>query len=110
MKSTAVWALIMLNAALLVSFVWRILPENQTMAQRAVAPSRAGDYLLIPTEVNGVSTGILVVLDQTNAQLSAVTFDESNNTVEMMSKVDLRSIFQPAGAPPARNPARRGGN
>lgn len=98
MKSTVVWTLIALNVALLASFVWRLLPENTAQAQRAAVTTR-GDYLLIPAEFNGVSSGIIVILDQANAQISAATYNESNNTVEMMPKIDLRAVFTPGGAP-----------
>lgn len=107
MKSTAVWALIVLNAVLLGSFVWRLLPENAAIAQRAPAvPATRGDYLIVPANFNGVSSGILVIVDQANAQLSAATFDEANNTVEMMAKIDLRTIFTGQAAP--TRGARRG--
>ena len=108
MKSTTVWGLIILNVVLLAAFVWRLVPENSAIAQRAGGVAPRGDYLVIPTEVNGLSSGILVVLDQTNGQLSAVVYDESNNNVEMMPKVDLRQVFGgPAQVAPQRG-ARRG--
>lgn len=105
MKSTATWALIVLNAVLLAAFVWRLMPENTAQAQRAAGAAR-GDYLVIPAEFNGVSSGILVILDQTNGQLSAATYNESNNVVEMMPKIDLKQVFTGA-AIPARG-GRRG--
>src|SRR5262245_33518702 len=103
MKSTAFWALIVLNTVLLGSFVMRLVPENTAMAQRAGVPApgaRGGDYLIIPANFNGVSSGLLVIVDQTNAQLSAATFDEANRTVEMMPKVDLRTVFGGGAATP----------
>lgn len=107
MKSTAVWALIALNAVLLGSFVCRLLPENTAIAQRAAVPQR-GDYLIIPANFNGVSSGILVIVDQTNSQLSAATFDEGNNKVEMMPKIDLKQVFSSGPVTPANRGARRG--
>ena len=106
MKSTVLWSLIVLNAVLLTSFVWRLMPENRAMGQRApmVAPlvPRTGDYLMLPTEVNGAPSGVVVILDQTNALLSAMSYDETNQKIETMSKVDLRTVFQPAMPAPAR--------
>jgi hypothetical protein len=103
MKSTVFWALIVLNAVLLVSFVWRVMPENTAVAQQrgAVTPTRSSDYLIIPAEISGGSNGVLVVLDQTNAQLSAAGWDDSNRRTDFMGKVDLRRAFQ-GGAAPAR--------
>jgi hypothetical protein len=107
MKSTATWALIVLNVVLLVAFVWRFIPENAAHAQqRAGAAPTRGDYLVVPAEFNGISSGILVILDQTNAQLSAATYNEAGNTVEMMPKIDLKQVFT-GGAAPARG-GRRG--
>jgi hypothetical protein len=101
MKSTVLWALIILNAALLVSFVWRVMPENAAVAQQrgAAAPARAGDYLIIPAEISGGSNGVLVVLDQTNGQLSAAAWDDANRRPDFMGKVDLRRAMQGAAAP-----------
>ena len=114
MKSTVFWALIVLNAALLLSFVWRIMPDNAAHAQQrgAATPARAGDYLVINAEVSGGSNGILVILDQANAQLSAVGYDDSNHKVEPMGKIDLRQALQGGAggtvAPRGRAGARTG--
>ena len=99
MKSTAIWTLAVLNVALLLSFLWRVMPTNSAIAQQAVR--RPGDYLLIPATVSGASTGIVVAVDQTNGLLSAVTFDESTGKTESMQKLDLKQIFQ-------QTPASRG--
>jgi len=103
MKSTALWALIILNAVLLASFVWRLVPEQTAVAQQAVR--RTADYIMIPAEVNGASQGILIVVDQTNSLLSAKSYDESNHQFANMAKIDLRRIFGGAGG---ATPARRG--
>jgi hypothetical protein len=108
MKSTALWALIILNAVLLISFVSRLTPGNTALAQRAPAGApgvaRPGDYIMIPANVTGANAGIIVVVDQTAGQLSAFSFDDANRTLSMMQKIDLRRVFQ-GGA----TPARRGG-
>lgn len=106
MKSTALWALIVLNAALLISFAWRLFPDNTAHAQQAAAVRRAGDYLLIPIEVSGATTGIVVVVDQTTAQLGAMSFEDSTGRLENMEKVDLRRVFQGTPAPAPRGGAR----
>jgi hypothetical protein len=107
MKSNALWALIALNAVLLASFVWRVLPDNSAVAQQAGAARRVGDYLVLPAQVNGSSSGIVIVLDQTNGQLSALSFDESTNRFDSMPKIDLKRVFSaPVQAP--RGGARPG--
>ena len=50
--------------------------------------------------VNGSSSGIVVVLDQTDGQLSALSFDEAMNRFDSMPKIDLRRVFNsPAACP-----------
>jgi len=59
---------------------------------------------MIPANVTGSSNGIVVVVDQANSQLSAVSYDDSNRNFSTMSKIDLQTVFsqqqQPA-TPPA---------
>jgi hypothetical protein len=102
MKSTILWGLILLNAALLISLASRLTHSSAAIAQQAPT-RRPGDYLMIPANVSGASTGIIVVVDQANSQLSAVSYDESNRNFSTMSKIDLAAIFrqqqQPAPAP-----------
>ena len=100
MKSTALWALIVLNAVLLSSFIWRLVPDNKAFAQQP-AVRRASDYLMLPAVLNGAASGIVVALDQTNSQLSAFSYDESSRKIVFMTKVDLRRAFQGAPAVPA---------
>jgi hypothetical protein len=106
-SSTALWALILLNAALLLSFVWRLMPENAAMAQRATVPPRPGDYIMVPANVTGANAGIIVVVDQTNAQLSAFSYDDANKQLSMMQKVDLRQVFSGQATPGARRGGAR---
>lgn len=107
MKSTVLWALVAINAILLASFIHRLVPDNMAMAQQAAAVRRTGDYLLVPIRVNGSSSGIVVALDQTNSQLSALAFNESSGRVEPMPKIDLKRIFS-AAAPVAPRAGRAG--
>ena len=91
MKSTVLWALVALNVVLLVSFLGRVFHESSAVAQ--VAKNRPGDYLLIPAEINGTTNGIVVVLDQTDTSLSAISYDDANNRFESMPKIDLAHVF-----------------
>jgi hypothetical protein len=101
MKSTVLWALIALNAVLLLSFVARIARQSAAVAQPLPA-RRPGDYLMIPATVNGAANGIVVVVDEANNLLGAVSYDDSNNRFDIMPKIDLFPIFHPAPAPAPR--------
>ncbi|HMB95697.1 MAG TPA: hypothetical protein VKK61_06625 [Tepidisphaeraceae bacterium] len=104
MKSTVIWALVLLNAVLLGSFVERLTRQNSALAQPVPNNRRPGDYLMIPADVNGSSNGIIVVVDQANGQLSAVSYDDSNRRFDTMTKIDLMSLFHPPAPPPAQRP------
>jgi hypothetical protein len=103
MKSTVFWTLIVVNVVLLLSFIGRVMHENSAMAQNA--RTRPGDYLMIPAEIQGSTNGIVVVLDQTDGTLSAISYDDSNNRFDMMPKMDLAKVLNAASAPV---PAPRG--
>src|SRR5690242_9338452 len=107
-KSTVFWTLLVLNLALLLSFVGRIMHQSTAMAQNAAAArTRPGDYLMIPAEIQGSTNGIVVVLDQTEGVLSAVSYDDSNNRFDAMPKIDLARVFGPAPAPAGNPPKPR---
>ncbi len=95
MKSTVLWALVLLNAILLVTFLGRVTRDNAALAQPARATSaRPGDYLMVPADVVGASNGIVVIVDQTNGQLSAMSYDENSRRLVNMAKIDLAQVFQ----------------
>ncbi len=97
MKTTAIWALVILNAMLLASLVWNRLPSNVAEAQ---APRRPGDYLMIPVDFQGARTGVVVVLDSTNGDLAAIATDDQNarNTrMSGMRPIKLTDLFDRAG-------------
>jgi hypothetical protein len=101
MKSAALWALIVLNAVLLLSFVNRVTGGgNVAMAQNA-ARNRPGDYLMIPTEIQGSTNGVVMVVDQTEGTMSAFSYDDANNRFDAMPKLDLQRMFNPQGGAPA---------
>src|SRR4051812_42476388 len=75
MKSIVLWALIALNALLLISFLGRVTKPNAAMAQVAGggaaaaaaapagnSPRRPGDYLMVPGEVPGGTTSLVYVV------------------------------------------------
>lgn len=101
MKTTVLWALVVINALLLASLIGRFATPNSAIAQPAAqAPARPGDFLLIPAQVSGVSSGLVVIVDTTNGRLSAMTYDESRRRIDSMQSVDLAGVFQRVGAEP----------
>jgi hypothetical protein len=95
MKSAALWALILINAVLLLSFINRVTGGNPAMAQNAQR-NRPGDYLMIPTEIQGSTNGVVMVVDQTEGTMSAFTYDDANNKFDSMPKLDLQKLFNAA--------------
>jgi hypothetical protein len=104
MKRKIFWSLAVLNVALLAMFIMRQTRDNAAMAQRATgvgvvgAAGRSGDYVLIPGEVNGGNSEVVYVIDTVGQQLSAVAYDDSRQTVDAMTPVDLGRLMQPTGA------------
>jgi hypothetical protein len=115
MKSTVFWALVALNALLLVSFIGRVSHENAAMAQNAGAgpkdanarPRMPGDMVMIDGEVTGGVSGVVYIVDTTNGYLSAMTYDDSRGELSAMPKIDLARVFEGARGGPNRNPGRR---
>lgn len=91
MKSTVLWALVVLNAGLLLLLIGRFTHANAAMAQPA---ARRGDYLMIPAQVISSSSGIVVMVDQANGELSAMSYDDSARRLVTMAKIDLTQVFQ----------------
>ena len=73
MKSSVLWALIGLNAVLLLMFAGGFNRTNSAKAQFR----RPSDYVLIPGEVNGGSTALVYIIDATNGKLGAMAYDDS---------------------------------
>ena len=92
MKSTVLWGLVGLNAVLLFVFAGQFNHLNIAQAQL----HRPADYLLIPGEVNGGSTALVYVIDSTNGQLGAISYDESSRTLQTMPQIDLNRIYNSA--------------
>jgi hypothetical protein len=93
-KSVALWALIALNAVLLVMFVSRMTKPNIAAAQ----VGRPGDYLMIPGSVVGGVNDVVYILDQNSHQLSAMSYDPSSNgLVTMKPPRDLDRDFDASG-------------
>jgi len=95
MKTTLLWALIVLNAVLLASFVGRVSPHNTARAAEPPGPMRRmGDYLTLSGEVEGGAGGVVYVLDTSNDLLGAMAYDDSRNTIDVMPVMDLKRVFE----------------
>ena len=101
MKSTLLWALIILNAVLLATFIGRVTPHNVATAAEPMQSRRMGDYLTLSGEVEGGPAGVVYILDTSNDLLGAMAYDDTRNTIETMPTINLKRIFEqpivPAG-------------
>lgn len=84
-------AMIGVNAALAGLLIFNAMSDNTATAQtQSRLPS---EYLMIPGEVSGSPQSIIYVIDTTNDQLSALTFDSAGNEVRTMRPIDLGRAF-----------------
>jgi hypothetical protein len=93
MKSMILWALVALNVLLLIGFVSRYTGENQAMAQ----VRRPAEYIMIPGNVLNTTAAVIYVIDTTNGQLGALSFDDARSELDVMPPIDLNRLFE-AGA------------
>jgi hypothetical protein len=97
MKSTLLWALVILNAVLLCTFLGRLSHENAAVAAEPHDVRRMGDYLAIAGNVQSSASGLVYVVDTSNELLGAMAYDDARNQLDVMPVIDLRRIFeQPA--------------
>jgi hypothetical protein len=93
MKSTLIWGLIFLNVLLLLGLALR-LTSQQAVAQ----VPRTSDYMMIPGDIVGVSSGAVYIVDTNQGRLTAVSFDDTQNRISVMPPLDLNGLFQAAAA------------
>jgi len=93
MKNVLLWALIIANALLMLSFADKFVHPNVARAQ--VGMRRPGDYVMISGLVNGSSAGLVYVVDTVNNQLTAMTYGQNgaNSQIESMPPIDLNQVF-----------------
>ena len=106
MKTAVLWALIALNAALLLSLLSQFTRDNTARAQVGAA-RRPGDYLMINGNIVSGSAGVVYVVDTVNGQLGAMYFNDSGpgSRIESMPPIDLAGVFQqplPGGSTPSK--------
>ena len=111
MKSTIFWTLVVLNAVLALLLINRHTQDNAAFAQvpGAAAPARRpGDFLLIPGDVTGVSSGVVYILDTNNGWLGAMSYDDSSHKLGVMPRIDLTKVMGNLPAAGAAHPKAGG--
>ena len=108
MKSTILWALVALNALLLVCFIGRMTRDSAAFAQAAGAkndkdarPRMPGDFVMISGQVTGNLAGVVYIVDTTNGYLGGMTYDDTRGELSVMPRIDLARAFE--GARGVRN-------
>jgi len=93
MKSTALWGLGALNVLLAIVLINKYVPDQRAVAQ----VGRPSDYIMVPAQITGISSGVVIMLDTSRGELSGMAYNDTNNTLEPMPKIDLNQVFR-AGA------------
>jgi hypothetical protein len=103
MKTTILWGLAGVNAALLGMFLSHYVRDNAANAQgpapAVMVAGRPGDYLLCPGSLTGVASEVVYVIDTLNGQMGAFVYDANGRRLDTMAGVDLNRVFQ-AGVGP----------
>ena len=94
-KSSALVALVAVNALLVAVLVSRHAPENRAMA----AGGAVGDVLAVPGALPGFTDGVVFLLDTRNQKLTLVAVDTANRSqqINAMPALDLDKLFNGAG-------------
>lgn len=85
-RTLALVALVILNAALGVSLIAGLLPDNSANAAQVARPS---EYLLIPGRPIGVNQDVLYIIDTENGWLSAAGYNQTNNSIDFITRTNL---------------------
>ena len=94
MQSKIIACLVVLNVALLATFILQAARPNAAIAQNG-PPVRAGDYVMIPGEITGGSQAVVYVIDD-QGYMTALTLDDNRGVIDYMPKLNLAQIFQQA--------------
>ena len=85
-STTSRGGLIALNLLLLAIFAAvSFVPE--TIAQTP----KSGHYISVPAKANGITSGIVYILDTDNQELVAVTWDHNNNRIATLGYRNIKS-------------------
>jgi hypothetical protein len=93
MKSAVLWALGALNVLLAAVLVNKYVPSQTAHAQ----VGRPSDYIMVPGQLNGISNGVVFMIDTSRGELSAMSYDDTSNTLSPMPKIDLNAVFRAGG-------------
>lgn len=88
MKNTILWALVGLNAVLLVAFIGQFTRPNSAHAQ-----ARPAEYVMIPGEVTGGTGDVVYIIDTSNGKLAAMTYDDARHEMQTMQPIDIARVF-----------------
>jgi hypothetical protein len=88
MKSAVLWGLGALNVALAVAVV------NKYMTPAYAQVNRPSDYLMVPGQVTGISTGMVFIVDTSKGELSMMTYDDTQSSLIPYPKIDLVRVFK----------------
>jgi phage-related tail fiber protein len=102
MKTKVLWALIALNLTLFIALLGRAGSDNAAIAQAR----RPSNYLMIPADITGGSSGVVYLLDTTTGVLGGMSYDDAGKQLSSMPPLDLNRVFE-AGA--GIGTGRRGG-
>lgn len=93
-RSTVLWVLAVLNAALLVTLTWKLGGENPAQAQGRAG---RGDFVLAPGRAQNATNGIIYVLDTRNGVLGAFVYDSNRRVLNILQPIPLGRFFENAG-------------
>jgi hypothetical protein len=102
MKSAALWGLGALNVLLAIVLINKYLPEQRAMAQ----VGRPSDYIMVPAQITGIPGGVVIMVDTSKGELSAMSYNDAQNTLEPMPKIDLNQVFKAGAGIGAGGPGR----
>jgi hypothetical protein len=103
MKSAVLWALGALNVLLAAVLVNKYVPSQTAHAQ----VGRPSDYIMVPGQLNGISNGVVFMIDTSRGELSAMSYDDTSNTLSPMPKIDLNAVFRAGGGVTTGGPRKR---
>ncbi len=92
-KSLVLGAMIALNLLLVVFFINKNIPDQQARAQ----VGRPSEYLMVPGSLNGVTTGVVFIMDTSTGKLSYVTYNDARDFLDTSApSIDLNQVFKAA--------------
>ena len=93
MKSALLWGLGALNVLLAIVLINKFIPDQRAVAQ----VGRPSDYIMVPAQVTGIAGGVVIIVDTSKGELSAMSYNDAQNVLEPMPKIDLNQVFKAGG-------------